>query len=137
MQLARQVVATFDADLDLKNYKDEYRDGLRRIIDAKIAGEEIVAPELQDPPKVVDLMGGAAAQPRLGQHDEEEAGEGDAGCLTQAKGQESKVARRQEGRYGLIAAPSSRRRSARIKLYSVARFQTRVDIPVSWTALRP
>ena len=56
MQLARQVVATFDADLDLKNYKDEYRDGLRRIIDAKIAGEEIVAPELQDPPKVVDLM---------------------------------------------------------------------------------
>ena len=56
MKLARQVVATFDADLDLKNYKDEYRDGLRQIIDAKIAGEEIVAPELQDPPKVVDLM---------------------------------------------------------------------------------
>ena len=56
MKLAKQVVATFDADLNLKDYKDEYRDGLRRIIDAKIAGEEIVAPELQDPPKVVDLM---------------------------------------------------------------------------------
>ena len=33
-----------------------YGDGLRRIIDAKIAGEDIVVPEIQDPPKVVDLM---------------------------------------------------------------------------------
>jgi len=56
MKLAQQVVATFDADLNLKDYKEEYRDGLRRIIDAKIAGEGIVAPEVQDPPKVVDLM---------------------------------------------------------------------------------
>jgi DNA end-binding protein Ku len=29
---------------------------LRRIIDAKIAGEEIVAPEVEEPQKVVDLM---------------------------------------------------------------------------------
>jgi DNA end-binding protein Ku len=56
MKLAKQVVATFDAELNLKDYKDEYKEGLRRIIDAKIAGEEIVAPEVQDPPKVVDLM---------------------------------------------------------------------------------
>jgi DNA end-binding protein Ku len=56
MKLAKQVVATFDAELNLKDYKDEYREGLRKIIDAKIAGEEIVAPEIQEPPKVVDLM---------------------------------------------------------------------------------
>ena len=56
MKLARQVVATFDADLNLRDYKDEYREGLRRIVDAKIAGKEIVPPEIQDPPKVVDLM---------------------------------------------------------------------------------
>ena len=56
MKLAKQVVATFDAELNLKDYKDEYREGLRKIIDAKIAGEEVVAPELQEPPKVVDLM---------------------------------------------------------------------------------
>ena len=56
MKLAKQVVATFDAELNLKDYKDEYREGLRKIIDAKIAGEEIVAAEVQDPPKVVDLM---------------------------------------------------------------------------------
>ncbi len=56
MKLAKQVIATFDSELDLKEYKDEYKDGLRQIIDAKIAGEEFVAPEVQEPPKVVDLM---------------------------------------------------------------------------------
>src|SRR5215216_6390606 len=56
MKLAKQIVATFDSELNLKDYKDEYREGLRKIIDAKIAGEEIVATELPEPPKVVDLM---------------------------------------------------------------------------------
>ena len=56
MKLAKQVIATFDGDLNLKDYKDEYREGLRQIIDAKIAGEEIVASEMPEPPKVVDLM---------------------------------------------------------------------------------
>jgi DNA end-binding protein Ku len=56
MKLAKQVIATFDGELNLKDYKDEYTEGLRGIIDAKIAGEEVVAPDEQEPPKVVDLM---------------------------------------------------------------------------------
>jgi len=40
----------------LADYKDEYREGLQRIIDAKIAGEEIVAPSVETPPRVVNLM---------------------------------------------------------------------------------
>src|SRR6186713_1640788 len=56
MKLAKQVIGTFDGDLNLKDYKDEYKEGLRKIIDAKIAGEEIVAPEVAEPPRVVDLM---------------------------------------------------------------------------------
>jgi len=56
MKLAKQVIGTFDGDLNLKDYKDEYKEGLRKIIDAKIAGEEIVAPEIQEPARVVDLM---------------------------------------------------------------------------------
>src|ERR1700688_2635398 len=44
MKLAQQVIATFEGPLDLANYKDEYREGLQRVIEAKIAGEEIVAP---------------------------------------------------------------------------------------------
>ena len=56
MKLAKQVIATFDADLNLKDYKDEYTEGLRKIIDAKIAGEEFIAPDVQEPARVVDLM---------------------------------------------------------------------------------
>ena len=56
MKLAKQVIATFDAELNLKEYKDEYTEGLRQIIEAKIAGEEFVAPDVQEPAKVVDLM---------------------------------------------------------------------------------
>jgi DNA end-binding protein Ku len=56
MKLARQVIETFEAPLNLSDYKDEYREGLQRIIDAKIAGEEIVAPSVDAPPKVVNLM---------------------------------------------------------------------------------
>ena len=56
MKLAKQVIATFDAELNLKDYKDEYTEGLRKIIDAKIAGEEVIAPDVQEPARVVDLM---------------------------------------------------------------------------------
>jgi DNA end-binding protein Ku len=56
MQLAKQVIATFEKKLDLSDYRDEYREGLQKIIDAKIAGEEVVAPSVEMPPKVVNLM---------------------------------------------------------------------------------
>jgi DNA end-binding protein Ku len=56
IKLARQVIGTFESALNLADYKDEYREGLQRIIDAKIAGEEIVAPEVEAPARVVNLM---------------------------------------------------------------------------------
>jgi DNA end-binding protein Ku len=56
IRLARQVIETFDRPMDLATYKDEYREGLQQIIDAKIAGREVVAPEVEAPPKVVNLM---------------------------------------------------------------------------------
>jgi DNA end-binding protein Ku len=56
MKLAKQVISTFEGELNLKDYQDEYREGLRKIIDAKVAGQEVVTPEVQEPPKVVDLM---------------------------------------------------------------------------------
>jgi len=56
VKLARQVMNTFEGDLDFDSYRDEYQVGLREIIDAKIEGREIVAPEVEAPPKVVNLM---------------------------------------------------------------------------------
>jgi DNA end-binding protein Ku len=57
IKLAKQVIDTFEAPLDLREYKDEYQEELRKVIDKKIAGEEIVEPaEEAAPTKVVDLM---------------------------------------------------------------------------------
>src|SRR6266571_596604 len=56
MKLARQVIQTFEGPLNLSDYKDEYREGLQRIIDAKIAGEEVVATAANAAPRVVNLM---------------------------------------------------------------------------------
>jgi len=56
IQLAKQVIGTFAGDLELSEFKDEYQAELRKIIDAKIAGEEVVVPQEEAPAKVVDLM---------------------------------------------------------------------------------
>src|SRR5262252_7371001 len=56
VKLAQQVMATFQGHVDFESYKDEYQVGLREIIDAKIEGREIVAQEVEAPPKVVNLM---------------------------------------------------------------------------------
>jgi DNA end-binding protein Ku len=56
IKLAKQVISTFESDLDMKNFRDDYQHELRRVIDAKIAGEEVVAPTEEMPAKVVSLM---------------------------------------------------------------------------------
>jgi DNA end-binding protein Ku len=56
VKLARQVMGTFEGEVDLTEYQDAYQAGLREIIDAKVEGREIVAPEVEAPPKVVNLM---------------------------------------------------------------------------------
>jgi len=56
IKLAKQVIAIFEGELNLREYKDEYTEGLRQIIEAKIAGQEIAAPDVPESPKVVDLM---------------------------------------------------------------------------------
>jgi DNA end-binding protein Ku len=56
VKLAQQVMATFEGEVDFQSLKDEYQEGLREIIDAKIEGREIVAEEVEAPPKVVNLM---------------------------------------------------------------------------------
>ncbi|HEX6973469.1 MAG TPA: Ku protein, partial [Vicinamibacterales bacterium] len=56
IKLAKQVISNFEGELNLEEYRDEYQEELQRIIDAKIAGEEVVATAEETPPKVVNLM---------------------------------------------------------------------------------
>src|SRR4026209_916986 len=56
IKLAKQVIGNFEGALDLREYRDKNQEELQRIIDAKIAGEEVVATVEEAPPKVVNLM---------------------------------------------------------------------------------
>jgi DNA end-binding protein Ku len=56
IKLAKQVIGNFEGALDLREYTDKYQEELQRIIDAKVAGEEVVQTEDEAPPKVVNLM---------------------------------------------------------------------------------
>src|SRR6187551_47032 len=56
IKLAKQVISNFEGEVNLADHADAYQEELQRIIDAKIAGEEIVATTEEAPPKVVNLM---------------------------------------------------------------------------------
>lgn len=56
-KMARQLIRELTDDFDPSQFKDEYHKALKKIIDKKIKGEEIVIPErAEEPERVVDLM---------------------------------------------------------------------------------
>jgi hypothetical protein len=55
-KLARQLMDAFSEDRDPKEFKDTYTDVLRQVIEAKVEGKEVVAPEAPKLARVTDLM---------------------------------------------------------------------------------
>ena len=51
-----KVIQTFDAPLDLATFRDEDVEGLQKVIEAKIAGREIVAPSMGELPPAGNVM---------------------------------------------------------------------------------
>lgn len=57
LQMAVQLVESLAADFEPSNYRDEYREKVLAMIEAKAEGNEVVAaPETGEPAPVVDLM---------------------------------------------------------------------------------
>ena len=56
--MAGSLIETLTGDFDPGRYKDSYREALQAVIDAKIAGREVVQPDAGQPTSgtVVDLM---------------------------------------------------------------------------------
>jgi DNA end-binding protein Ku len=65
MKLARQLMETLSDEWDPQAFRDTYTDALRQVIEAKVEGKEIVAPETPKRPKVASLMD--ALQKSLGE----------------------------------------------------------------------
>jgi DNA end-binding protein Ku len=82
--LAQMLVETLAAPFEPDKYKDGYRENLQTMIDAKIKGQQVVAPAVHEPAKVIDIMEAlkqslaiakkpAASAPAISADEEEEA----------------------------------------------------------------
>jgi len=56
LNMAKLLINSMDTPFDPSQYKDEYQAKLRALIETKISGQEVVAPESEGPSKVIDLM---------------------------------------------------------------------------------
>jgi len=56
LEMAQTLIENLTADWDPTEFKDEYRESLLRVVEAKINGEEIEVVEAEPAAKVVDLM---------------------------------------------------------------------------------
>jgi DNA end-binding protein Ku len=56
LDLARQVIESISGEFDPEEFRNEYRDDLRRMLEAKLAGQEITKPEPAPETPVIDLM---------------------------------------------------------------------------------
>ncbi|MGH3003659.1 MAG: Ku protein [Gaiellaceae bacterium] len=56
LELAKQIIASLAAPFDPEGLRSEYRESLRQVLEAKLAGQEIEAPEPVAETPVVDLM---------------------------------------------------------------------------------
>jgi DNA end-binding protein Ku len=54
--LARQVIESITGEFDPEEFRNEYRDDVRQMLEAKVAGQEIAKPEPAPETPVVDLM---------------------------------------------------------------------------------
>src|SRR6476660_4651814 len=57
LAMARQLVSAMTGEFNAGEYKDEYRDALMQVIESKVEGHEVKAPEtVEEGGKLVDLM---------------------------------------------------------------------------------
>ncbi|MEM5816693.1 MAG: Ku protein, partial [Desulfitobacterium hafniense] len=56
LTMARTLINSMDTPFDPASYHDEYQGKLRKLIEDKIAGKEVVAASNEDKGNVIDLM---------------------------------------------------------------------------------
>ncbi|MDP4510452.1 non-homologous end joining protein Ku [Nonomuraea turcica] len=57
LKMAESLITTMEADFDPSEYRDSYREALQSVIEAKVAGKEVVAPPVEEEAgPAVDLM---------------------------------------------------------------------------------
>ncbi|MGZ4664373.1 MAG: non-homologous end joining protein Ku [Frankiaceae bacterium] len=88
LSMAGSLIDTLTGDFDPTQFKDEYREALQAVIDAKIEGHEVVAPgpAQEEPGAVVDLMAALRASVEAAKRGRPGGGGQDAGAAGEPAG---------------------------------------------------
>ncbi len=86
MEMARALIEMLEEPFDPEQYKDQYREALMTIIEAKLEGQEVATPEAAAPQPAVDLMAALRASVEAAKaRKEAEGGSGDNGATAAEK----------------------------------------------------
>jgi DNA end-binding protein Ku len=111
LQMAKQLVAAMTGDFEPENYRDEYRDALMQVIEAKIDGREAVAPEpAEEGGNLIDLM--AALEASVKATKDARGGEKPVSVKDAKKAREKRAADEDEAKE---KKPAARSRSKKAK----------------------
>jgi DNA end-binding protein Ku len=104
--MAKQLVSAMTGDFQADQYKDEYREALEKIIEAKVEGRETVELEEPEPEgKLIDLMAALEASVNAAK----------AGREKPVSVSEAKAARAKRDEEGEKAQPAARKSTAKAK----------------------
>jgi DNA end-binding protein Ku len=110
LAMAKQLVSSMTGEFEPENYKDEYRDALMQVIEAKVEGHEAVAPEpAEEAGNLIDLM--AALEASVKSAKAARSGEAPVSVSEAKKEREKRSADRDEEKKPAKAA--SRRKAAK------------------------
>ncbi len=119
VEMARQLVDALSGEFDATRYKDEYREALLQVIDSKIAGQPVAAPEPEpETSKLTDLM--AVLEASVAAARSEESAPASTKARAKAKGKSAakepvsvETARKARSSKAKSSASKSRRSSAK------------------------
>ncbi|WP_433181614.1 Ku protein [Actinoallomurus sp. CA-150999] len=78
LQMAASLIDTMTGDFEPTDYKDQYREALEAVIEAKIQGKEVVAPEAeQEVPAAADLLSALRASVEAAKKGRADKGDGE------------------------------------------------------------
>jgi DNA end-binding protein Ku len=77
-KMAEQLIASMTAEFDADEFRDEYRQALMGVIEAKVAGEEPTPMKATEPTKIGDLMAALEASVAAAREARRDAAAGDA-----------------------------------------------------------
>ncbi|MDE2934856.1 MAG: Ku protein [Chloroflexota bacterium] len=87
MEMARALIEMLEEPFDPEKYKDQYREALMTIINAKLEGQEVATPEAAAPQPAVDLMAAlrASVEAAKARKESESAPAADNGATAEEK----------------------------------------------------